>query len=95
MDSHSLLDPEFGISLVKLFSWILVALGVFKVVIYLVGEFAPGTFARVKSDAVRKFLTGRGNRLLFGLGGFLTALVGLGGLLAARFLAWSLERGFL
>ena len=91
MESSPLIDPELGIRLTLVFSWILVVLGVGKMILYGVGEFFPQAFQKVKSEGVRKFLTGTGNRLLFGLGGFLTALFGGFGLLAAQFMRWVLS----
>lgn len=72
-----LLDPAVGLKLVIWGGWILAALGAFKVVVYLIGEIAPGAYARIRSESFRRFLTGTGNRLLFGLGGVLTLLLGL------------------
>lgn len=72
-----LIDPALGMRLVIVGGWALAFLGALKMVIYLVGEIAPGAYARIRSETFRKFLTGNGNRLLFGLGGFLTLLLGL------------------
>lgn len=72
-----LLDPQLGLKLVVWGGWALAALGALKVVVYLVGEFFPGAFAGIRSPSARKFLTGTGNRLLFGAGGLLTLLLGL------------------
>ncbi len=88
MISEPLIDPTLGIRLTITFSWILIALGLLKFALFLVGEFFPKAFQNVKSPAVKKFLTGTGNRLLFGLGGFGTGLIGFLGLLAGRFLEW-------
>ena len=73
----NLLDPAVSLKLVVIGGWLLAALGALKLLIYLVGEMSPGLYSRVRSEAVRRFLTGKGNRLLFGLGGFLTVLLGL------------------
>lgn len=93
MQPESILDPALGVRLTITLSWILIILGLLKLVLFLVGEFFPNAFANVKSAAVKKFLTGTGNRLLFGLGGFATALIGFLGLLAGRFLEWFFLKG--
>ena len=72
------MDPEFGTTLIMWLGWILFALGAFKMVIYLIGEVSPSAWGKIKSPTFKKLLTGTGNRLLFGLGGFLTALFGIG-----------------
>ncbi len=73
---RDLIEPNFAIRLVMYGGWALVALGLLKIVIWTIGELAPGCYQHIKSEGVRKFLTGKGNRLLFGLGGFITALLG-------------------
>ena len=75
--STKLPDPAVLVKLVISGGWILAAMGAIKVVIYLVGELAPGVYSSIRSDAIRRFLTGKSNRLIFGLGGFLTFLLGL------------------
>ena len=72
-----LIDPSLGVRLIVWGGWILAGIGAVKVAIYLVGELFPGVYARLKSDGLRRFLTGTGNRLVFGLGGFLTVILGL------------------
>lgn len=62
--------------IIYILSWMLIALGVFKMGIYFLGEFSPGIYSKIKTETYRKLLTGKGNRLLFGLGGFITALLG-------------------
>lgn len=73
-----LLDPSLSLKLVIWGGAVLAALGLLKLVVYLIGEFAPGLYARVRNEWVRRFLVGQGNRLLFGLGGAITLLLGLG-----------------
>jgi hypothetical protein len=73
----NLLEPEVALRLVIIGGWSLVALGAIKMVIYLIGELAPQAWSRVRSEWVRKFVLGKGNRLLFGLGGFVTVVLGL------------------
>ena len=73
----NLLEPVFALKLVIFGGWTLAILGAIKLVIYLVGEIAPQAWSRVRSEWVRKFVLGKGNRLLFGLGGFVTVLLGL------------------
>ena len=72
-----LIDPSFGVRLIVRGGWLLAGIGALKVVIYFVGELFPGVYGRLKSDGLRRFLTGNGNRLVFGLGGFLTVILGL------------------
>ena len=69
-------NPEIGFRLITVMSWLLIVIGALKMVIWVVGEIWPKAYTRFKSPAVRKFMTGNGNRLLFGLGGLLTALFG-------------------
>ena len=74
----SLIDPEVGIPIIIWLGWLMVALGVAKIIIYLVGEIWPNAWDKIKSPTWKKLLTGKGNRLLFGLGGLFTVLFGLG-----------------
>lgn len=69
-------NPEIGFRLIAVMSWLLIAIGAIKMGVWLLGEICPDAYKRFKSPGVRKFMTGNGNRLLFGLGGFLTALLG-------------------
>jgi|688.fasta_scaffold881061_2 hypothetical protein len=73
----NLLEPVFALKIVILGGWTLVFLGAIKMAIYLVGELAPQAWSRVRSEWVRKFVLGTGNRILFGLGGSATVLLGL------------------
>lgn len=68
--------PETTLTIIAVLSWALIVMGLLKLVIWLVGEIAPGAYAKIKSEKARKFMTGSGNRLLFGLGGFVTAALG-------------------
>lgn len=86
-------NSGLGFRLIEIFSWALIAMGLIKVIFYIVGEVFPGAYRKVKSDKVRKFMTGTGNRLLFGLGGVLTVLIGAIFLLLGRFLAAVFVRG--
>ena len=79
-EANHLIDPELSLQLVKVLSWILIVLGVAKMVLYAIGEWIPSAYTKVKSETAKKFLTGSGNRFLFGLGGFITLLLGVGGL---------------
>lgn len=81
-------DPALGLKLVIVGGWILAAIGGLKVLVYLVGEFAPGIYAGFRSDGMKRFLTGKGNRLVFGLGGLVTALLGLFFVLMGQLIAW-------
>jgi len=71
---------------------LLVIIGLLKMVLYAVGAMNPGLFDRLGSVTLRKFLTGRGHRLVFGWGGFITAAVGGFFMLAARLMAMLMER---
>ena len=72
--------------IIIILSWIMIGLGVFKMVIWLIGEIFPGTYSKIKSEGIRKFMTGTANRLLFGVGGFLTAGLGVGAIALAHFI---------
>ncbi|MDF1656081.1 MAG: hypothetical protein P1U58_00635, partial [Verrucomicrobiales bacterium] len=86
-EANPLLDPELSLCLIKILSWILIVLGGAKMIIYVIGECLPSFYARIKSDSARRFLTGTGNRLLFGLGGFVTLLFGVIGIALGTFFA--------
>jgi len=76
-----MISPEFfdlGSKFVILLGWLLVAIGGLKIVFYLVGEIRPATWNKIKSPTVKKMLTGKINRLVFGLGGLITILLGFG-----------------
>ncbi|MDF1752689.1 MAG: hypothetical protein P1U89_07955 [Verrucomicrobiales bacterium] len=74
----ALIDLNVGADIIMWLGWLMVALGLFKIVIYLIGELSPGVWEKIKSPTFRKLFTGQGNRLLFGLGGLFTVLFGLG-----------------
>jgi hypothetical protein len=92
-ETNALMDPELSLRLIKILSWILIVLGGGKMIIYVIGEWMPSLYSRVKSDTVRKFLTGTGNRLLFGLGGLVTLLFGVIGLALGSFFAMLFRAG--
>ena len=79
-----LIDPALAVRLISVLSWILIGLGLSKIVVFAIGEWMPGAYSKIRSEWFRKLCTGKGNRLLFGLGGLLTALIGFGGLLLGR-----------
>ena len=58
-----LINPLLGVRLILWGGWILAGIGAFKVLIYLIGELFPGAYRRIRSDGLRRFLTGTGNRL--------------------------------
>lgn len=62
----------------------LAVLGFFKVIVFAVGEIKPGLYERFRAGWVRNIFTGRGNQLIFGLGGFFTLALGLLFMLAAK-----------
>ncbi len=72
-----LIEPALGLKLVIWGGWLLAAIGVLKVLIFFIGELVPGAYSRIKSESVRRFMTGNANRLIFGLLGGLTVLLGL------------------
>lgn len=82
----ALLEPDVAFRLMEVMCWMLIALGLLKLIIYIVGELLPGAYGKIKSDKVRNFMTGKANRWLFGFGGFLTALLGALFLILARIL---------
>jgi|GEM_PF-1561676 len=71
-----LIDPDLSFVLILVMGWMLVGLGAIKLVIWLIGECKPSLYRNVKDGWLRKSLTGGGNRLIFGLLGFLTVLFG-------------------
>ena len=71
------LDREFAATTVIWLGWLMAGIGALKLTIFLVGEFFPSFWEKVKSSAFRKLLTGAGNRFLFGLGGLITVILGL------------------
>jgi len=75
--SDPLIDPELAFRLIAIGSWLLILMGLVKLGIYLLGECFPGAYAKVRSPAAKRFLTGNGNRLVFGLLGVLTVVFGL------------------
>lgn len=77
MVSDPIIDPDLAFRLMVLGSWLLIAMGAAKLAIYLVGECLPQVYAKVQSVGFKRFLTGTGNRVVFGLLGLLTLLLGL------------------
>lgn len=88
---EELLDPEVSLKLIKALSWVLILLSLAKLLLYAIGEWAPSVYSRIKSDAVKKVITGKGNRLLFGLGGILFLLFGIACLALAYFIEYLLS----
>ncbi|MCB1063463.1 MAG: hypothetical protein KDN20_11155 [Verrucomicrobiae bacterium] len=70
---------------------VLVAIGVLKMGFYAVGVTWPDALNRIHSETLRQFFTGKGNRLVFGIGGLITAAVGGFFMLASRGMAMLLE----
>lgn len=91
MESNTLIDPDWAIRLTVILSWVMIALGLLKMIFWVIGEFFPHAYDNIKSKAAKKFMTGSGNRLVFGLLGFLTLLFGVFGLVAAAFMRWLLN----
>ena len=71
---------------------VLLVLGLIKLVVYAVGRYRPGLFEGIQSPTLKRFLSGKGNRMVFGLGGLVTVLAGGAFMLASRGLAWLLEQ---
>ncbi len=90
-----MVEPAVAFKLIYTLGLILLAIGLFKLALYLIGELFPSAWARLKSKNLRTCLTGVWNRLIFGLGGFLTALLGGGVMWLARFLTGLYDQGLL
>ena len=73
-----MIEPILGLKIVIWGGWALIILGAAKMILWIVGEVFPNAYKNLKSETTRKFMTGTGNSLLFGLGGFVTALLGWG-----------------
>ena len=69
-------NPEVGFRIMIWLSWALVVMGVLKMGIWIIGAVFPKAYDGIQSPGLKRFMTGNGNHLLFGLGGFLTALLG-------------------
>ena len=74
----NIIEPELGTTIMIWLGWILAVIGLLKIIFYLIGECAPSVWDKVKSPSIKRFLTGKGNRIVFGLGGLLTLIFGLG-----------------
>ena len=90
-DSGSAFE-EWSIEFVWWGGVVLLVIGVLKLVLYAVGRSRPALFQEIRSPTLKRFLSGKGNRMVFGVGGLITALAGGGFMLAARGLAWLLEQ---
>jgi hypothetical protein len=77
MVADPFIDPDLAFRLMLIGSWLLILMGAGKLAVYLVGEFAPQAYAKVRSVGFKRFLTGTGNRLVFGLLGAFTLLLGV------------------
>ena len=77
MEPDPLISLEVALPLIKWLSIISVVLGVFHLVVYIIGEFSPGAYKRISSDGFRKILVGTGNRLMWGCGGLFMLVVGI------------------
>lgn len=71
------ITPELGFKFIVWGGWLLALLGFLKIVIWAFGEFVPRVYSRIPSENIRNLFTGKTNRLVFGLGGFVTAIIGL------------------
>ena len=72
--------------------FVLLVIGLLKLVIYAIGRYRSGWLEGISSPTLKRFLSGKGNRLVFGVGGWITVLAGGGFMLASRGLAWLLEQ---
>ncbi|MCB1086180.1 MAG: hypothetical protein KDM63_03985 [Verrucomicrobiae bacterium] len=70
---------------------ILLVMGLLKIGIYALGVLKPGLYEGISSVTVKRFFTGKGNRLVFGLGGLITAAVGGFFMVAAKGLELLME----
>ena len=73
-----MMEPKLGLQLITVGGWVLIALGVTKLLIWLAGEMFPVVYSKIESQRARNFMTGTGNRLIFGCGGLVTVLLGWG-----------------
>lgn len=73
-----MMEPKLGLQVITFGGWVLIALGVAKLLIWLAGEMFPGVYNKIESRKARNFMTGTGNRLIFGCGGLVTVLLGWG-----------------
>ena len=73
-----MMEPTLGLQIIIFGGWILIALGITKLLIWLMGEMFPGVYSKIQSHRARDFMTGLGNRLIFGGGGLVTVLLGWG-----------------
>lgn len=80
------IEPQLASRIIFWLGWLLIFLGVLKIALYLAGELKPSLWDKIKSPSLRRLLTGTGNRLLFGLGGLITALFGAGSIAIAVFI---------
>lgn len=83
---------EWMLTLVWWGGAVLAAIGGLKLAVYLVGAARPGLYDKIGSASVRRFFQGRGNGLVFGLGGMVTLAMGLFFMLAARGLMRLMEQ---
>ena len=92
MDASEASTQAAQISIVWWGGAILVFIGVLKCAFYFVASRIPDRIDRIQSPTLKKFLLGRSNRLIFGWGGFITAVVGLFFMGAARLMTYFAER---
>lgn len=84
-------DQQLMCQIVIWLGSILAGIGMLKISFWVVGELFPGVWERkIQSPGLKRFLTGSGNRIVFGIGGILTLLFGL----ASVGLALLLQRWF-
>lgn len=72
--------------------FVLLVIGLLKLLIYGIGRYRGGCVEGISSPTLKRFLSGKGNRLVFGVGGLITVLAGGAFMLASRGLAWLLEQ---
>lgn len=77
---------EMAPTIIVALGWLLVIAGTIKLLLWMMGEFFPRCWSKIKSPSMKSFLTGPGNRIVFGIGGLVTLLLGAGAILAAKFI---------
>ena len=89
MLAEPIISLEVAVPLIRWLSWFSVLLGVLHLFVYVIGEFFPGIYKRIRSEGLRKILVGKGNRLMWGGGGLFMLFfggLGLAGLKLIQFL---------
>lgn len=92
MDSSDAAVEHLSLGIIWWGGVILLAIGLGKCLLYAIGISRPQWFARIRSETLQRFLTGKGSRMVFGWGGFITAAIGGLFMLAAKGMEWLAEQ---